>query len=71
MGHKLAWKSIKYIKHSISSLFFFPCNMYAAVVHFFQKPLPIFFHVLTVADTGSCVCPQNKIGHPAGGRFPC
>ena len=20
---------------------------------------------------GSCVGPQNKIGHPAGGRFPC
>ncbi|WP_293650498.1 hypothetical protein, partial [Thiolapillus sp.] len=20
---------------------------------------------------GSCLGPQNKIGHPAGGRFPC
>ena len=24
-----------------------------------------------VANTGSCVGPQNKIGHPAGCRFPC
>ena len=29
--------------------------------HFFPKPLPIF----------SCVGLQNKIGHPAGCRFPC
>ena len=30
-----------------------------------------FFPVLAVANTGSCVGPQNKIGHPAGCRFPC
>ena len=30
----------------------------------FSKPLPS-FPVLNVADTGSCVGPQNKIGHPA------
>ena len=29
------------------------------------------FLVLAVANTGSCVGPQNKIGHPAGCRFPC
>ena len=38
---------------------------------FFPKPLPIFFPVLAVADTGTCVGPQNKKGHPAGCRFPC
>ena len=27
--------------------------------------------VLVVANTGSCVGPQNKIGHPAECRFPC
>ena len=29
------------------------------------------FPVLAVANTGSSVGPQNKIGHPAGFRFPC
>ena len=38
---------------------------------FFPKPLPIFFPVLALANTGSCVGPQNKIGHPVGCRFPC
>ena len=36
----------------------------------FSKPLPS-FPVLNVADTGSCVGPQNKIDHPVGFRFPC
>ena len=27
--------------------------------------------MLAQADTGFCVVPQNKIGHPAGCRFPC
>ena len=31
---------------------------------FFPEPLPSFFPVLTVANTGSCVGPQNKKGHP-------
>ena len=35
------------------------------------KTSPDFFSVLAVANTGSCVGPQNKIGHPAGCRFPC
>ena len=30
-----------------------------------------FFPVLPVANTGSCVGPQNKIGHTVGCRFPC
>ena len=30
-----------------------------------------FFPVFAVADTGSCVGLQNKIGQPAGCRFPC
>ena len=38
-------------------------------LHFFPKPLPSFSCV--VANTTSCVGPQNKIGHPAGCRFPC
>ena len=32
-------------------------------LHFFQN-LSQFFCVLAVANTGSCVGPQNKIGHP-------
>ena len=38
---------------------------------FFPKPLPIFFPVLAVANTSSCVGPQNRICHPVGCRFPC
>ena len=37
---------------------------------FFQTS-PDFFPVLAVADTGSCVGPQNKTAPPAGYRFPC
>ena len=36
--------------------------------HFFQN-LFQFFPVSAVANTGSCVGPQNKIGHPAECRF--
>ena len=39
-------------------------------LHFFQN-VSRFFLVLAVANTGSCVGPQNKIGHPVGCRFPC
>ena len=55
--------------------------IYIVPVHspaFFPKPLTIFFQnfsqvfpVLAAANTGSCVGPQNKIGHLAGYRFPC
>ena len=37
---------------------------------FFPKPLLI-FPVLAVANTGSCVGQQNKVGHPVGCRFLC
>ena len=37
---------------------------------FFQN-LSRFFPALAVANNGSYVDPQNKIGHPAGCRFPC
>ena len=39
-------------------------------LHFFQN-LSRVFPVLAVANTESCVGQQNKIGHPAGCRFPC
>ena len=39
-------------------------------LHFFHN-LSWDFPVLAVANTGSCVGPQNKIGHPAARRFPC
>ena len=38
---------------------------------FFPQIFPDFSAVLAVANTGSCVGPQNKIGHPAGCMFPC
>ena len=40
------------------------------VLHLFQN-LSRHFPVLAVANIGSCVGPQNKIGHPVGCRFPC
>ena len=40
-------------------------------LNFFPKPRSISCPVLAVANTGSFVGPQNKIGHPAGCRFPC
>ena len=36
----------------------------------FSKTSSDFFPLLAVANTGSCVGPQNKIGHPAECRFP-
>ena len=38
--------------------------------HFFQN-LSRFFLCWLWLTYGSCVGPQNKIGHPAGCRFPC
>ena len=49
---------------------FLPClflTFRSILLHFFQTSP----NVLTVAITGSSVGQQNKIGHPAGGRFPC
>ena len=37
----------------------------------FFENLTRFFPVMAVANTGYCVGPQNKIGDPAGCRFPC
>ena len=39
-------------------------------LHFFPNLSRFFFPVLAVANTGSCVGPQNNIGHHAGCRFP-
>ena len=39
-------------------------------LHFFQN-LSRFFLCWLCLTHGSSVGPQNKIGHPAGGRFPC
>ena len=39
-------------------------------LHFFQNLVRFFLCWLRLTH-GSCVGPQNKIGHPAGGRFPC
>ena len=36
-----------------------------------SKPLSRFFLCWLRLTHGSCVGPQNKIGHPAGGRFLC
>ena len=47
---------------------FFPSGPFDWI---FSKTSPDFFPVLAVAHAGSCVGPQNKIGHPAGCRFPC
>ena len=40
-------------------------------LHFFPNLSLIFFPVLSVANTGPYEGPHNKIGHPAGCRFPC
>ena len=37
----------------------------------FAKPSPDFSLCWLWRTHGSCVGPQNKIGHPAGYRFPC
>ena len=47
---------------------FFFANFYPSSpsihLHFFSKTSPeFFFPVLAAANTGSCVGPQNKIGH--------
>ena len=47
--------------------YFYPSDPFTCI---FSKPLLI-SPVLAVARHGSCVGPQNEIGHPAGCRFPC
>ena len=48
--------------------YFYLCSPFTCI---FAKTSPEFFSALAVANTGSFVGPQNKIGHPAGCRFPC
>ena len=38
---------------------------------YFVQTSSWFFLVLAVANTGSCVSPQNEVGQPVGCRFPC
>ena len=40
-------------------------------LHFFSPNLSRFFLCWLWLTRGSCVGPQNKIGHPARCRFPC
>ena len=44
--------------------YFYPSGPFTCII---SKPLP----VLAVANTCSCVGPQDKIGQPAGGRVEC
>ena len=46
---------------------FYPSGPFTCI---FSKTSQV-FPVLAVDNTGSCVGLQNKIGHPAGCRFPC
>ena len=51
-----------------------PLLISALPVHspaFFPKTFPMFFPVLAVANTGSCVGPQNKRGLPEIGSKTC
>ena len=47
--------------------YFYPSGPFTCI---FSKTSQ-FFPVLAEANTGSCVGPQNKLGHPVGCRFPC
>ena len=38
--------------------YFYPSSPFTCI--FFPEPLPIFFPALAVANTGSCISPQNK-----------
>ena len=53
---------------NFSLVYFYPSSPYTCI--FFQN-LSRFFPALAVANTGSYVGPHNKIGLPAGCRFPC
>ena len=48
--------------------YFYPSSPFTCII--FYQNLPLFFPILAVASTGSCVGPQNEIGPPARGRFP-
>ena len=68
-----AWRMSVY-SHTCSAYCqgFLPCLFLpfkSIHLHIFQN-LSRFFPVLAVANAGSCVGPETKIGHPAGCRFP-
>ena len=46
---------------------FYPSGLFTCIL---SKTSPEFFPVLAVANTGSCVGPQNKIGHPVWMQVP-
>ena len=53
---------------------FLPCLLFLPFrsIHLiFSKTFPGFLLCWLLLTHGSCVGPQNKIGHPAGCRFPC
>ena len=52
---------------------FFPCLFlhFRSILLHFSKTSPDFSMCWLWLTHGSCVGPQNKIGHPVGGRFPC
>ena len=53
---------------------FLPClflPFWSIHLHFFQASRDFFFLCWLWLTHDSCVGPQNKIGHPAGRRFPC
>ena len=54
--------------HAYFLAYFYPSSPFTCI---FFKNLPRFLHILGVANAGSFVGPQNKIGHPAGCRFLC
>ena len=48
--------------------YFYPSSPFSCI--FFQNFSRFFLCWLWLTH-GSCAGPQNKVGHPAGGRFPC
>ena len=49
--------------------YFYPSSPFACI--FFQNLSRFFFLCWLWLTHGSCVGPQNKMGHPTGCRFPC
>ena len=48
--------------------YFYPSGPFTCI---FFPNRSLFFLCWLWLTHGSCIGPQNKIGHPAGGRFPC
>ena len=59
VGHYIAIHATLTARDFFLAHFYLPAHSPA----FFQS-LSRVFPLLAVANTGSCVCPQNKIGHP-------